>query len=246
MMKNRAETILKGIQRTKRVANAYLFLGGDAKNKLEAALTFARALNCEAEDKLCGACLNCRKALAGVHPDIIIVEKDKASFKIDQVRNLKELVRYGPAEGSHKIIIINDADTMTNDAANSFLKSLEEPPPYVTFILIGNREEGMLPTIISRCQKILFRESEILPPPDEIRSAFNALKDRPNDFIGNSNLLSEFENTEALLSQLFTLFALGQMAPPARSVFSALKNVKRSGNKKLALDWLCYKLWKTN
>jgi hypothetical protein len=104
----------------------------------------------------------------------------------------------------------------------------------------------MLPTIISRCQKILFREEEILPPEAEIMSAFNSLKDRPNDFINNTNLLSEFENTEALFSELFTLYAAEQMPHPARNVFSALKNVKKSGNKKLALDWLCYKLWKTN
>lgn len=245
-MKNRVETILSGIGRTQKVANAYLFLGGDPKNKMDSALAFARALNCESENNPCNACSSCKKAQKGVHPDIIVIEKDKASLKIDQIRQLKGFTRYGPAEGRCKVVIVNDADTLTQDASNSFLKALEEPPPNVSFILISNREEGILPTIASRCQKILFKESEISPPSEEINQAFEALKNRPSDFINNSDLLLRFDNAENLLGELFTLFAQARIAGSARTIFSALKNIKKSANKKLALDWMCLKLWKEN
>jgi len=245
-MKNRVETILSGIGRTGRVANAYLFLGGDPKNKIEAALAFAQALNCESENKPCHSCSSCKKAQKGVHPDIIVIEKDKASLKIDQIRRLKESTRYGPAEGHYKVVIVNDADTLTQDAANSFLKALEEPPPNVSFILISNREEGLLPTVVSRCQKIIFSEAEICPPSEEINHAFEALKNKPSDFINNSSLLLGFDNAENLLGELFMMFAQARIAVPARTIFSALKNIKKSANKKLVLDWMCLKLWKEN
>lgn len=246
MMKNRIEKILAGICGTQRVTNAYLFLGGEPKNKIDTALLFARALNCESDNKPCNACLSCKKAQSGVHPDIIFIEKDKTSLKIEQIRQLKEFTRYGPAEGRFKVIIINEADTLTQDAANSFLKALEEPPSGVTYILISHREEGLLPTIVSRCQKIIF--PEIRPPETsaEAKRVFDSLTNNPSDFINNSNLLLSFENAQDLLSELFSLCAQSQLTKPARQVFSALKNLKKGANKKLTLDWMCLNLWKQN
>ncbi|MFA4967063.1 MAG: AAA family ATPase [Candidatus Margulisiibacteriota bacterium] len=245
-MKDRIETIFSGITKTKRVANAYLFVGGEQEQKMSAAINFAKALNCTSDNKPCGDCVNCKKTDNGIHPDVIIMGKDKSSFKIEQVRQLKELTHFGPSEASYKILIINDADTLTTEAANSFLKALEEPPAGVVFILICNREEGLLPTIASRCQKIIFKEEGPKDIPEQVQEIYQTLKQNPSNFINNANLVAEFDNAEDLLNGLFVLFAQEQAARPARVVFSALKNLKSRVNKKLVLDWMCLKLWKTN
>jgi DNA polymerase III subunit delta' len=246
-MNDHVTTILKGITKTQRVANGYIFVGADPELKVATALNFAKTLNCTSEERPCGACLSCRKIDGSVHPDVMLLEKDEKSFKIEQVQKLKELTHYGPAEGAYKVIIINDADTLTLQAANSFLKTLEEPPENVTFILICNREEGLLPTIASRCQKIIFRETAIKEPPEEIKKMFEALKDKPSDYIGNTDAALKFEhNAENLLGGLFTLFALERMPGEALRVMDALRNIKKSGNKKLVLDWMCLKIWKKN
>jgi len=245
-MKDRIETIFSGISKTKRVANAYLFVGGDQEQKLAAAVNFAKALNCLSDRKPCGDCVNCKKTDGGIHPDVIIMDKDKSSFKIEQVRQLKELSRFGPSEADYKVFIINDADTLTTEAANSFLKALEEPPAGVVFILICNREEGLLPTISSRCQRIIFKEEGPKEITGQIQDIYQTLKQKPSDFINNANLVMEFDDAENLLNGLFVLFAQEQAVRPARTVFSALKNLKSRVNKKLVLDWMCLKLWKPN
>ncbi len=245
-MEDRVNTILSGIVKTQRVSNAYLFLGGDPQEKITAAINFAKALNCTSEQKPCGACLSCKKTINGIHPDVILIEKEKRSLKIEQVRQLKGLAHYGPSEGQYKVFIICDSETLTDEAANGFLKALEEPPENVTFILISNREEGMLKTIVSRCQKIVFNEKKEFEISENTKIIFDAVSNRPADFINNCDLAQSTEDAEEMLSGLFFLFGDSRNPKAARTVFSALKNVKRGANKKLALDWMCLNLWKKN
>ncbi|HTY13370.1 MAG TPA: DNA polymerase III subunit [Candidatus Omnitrophota bacterium] len=245
--RDRVGTILSGVTRTGRVANAYLFVGGEMEAKLKAALDFAGELNCTSDvAKPCGECLSCRKLAGGVHPDILVIGKDEASFKIDQVRELKELAKFGPSESAYKVIIVNDAETMTEQASNSFLKVLEEPPAGVVFILISDREEGIMRTILSRCQRIVFPDPAVGNAAPELRPLYDALRRRPDDFIGNTEALNSQPDLDRCLTELFTLFAQDRDPRSARTVLEALHDVKKRSNKKIAVDWMCLNLWKTN
>jgi DNA polymerase III delta' subunit len=244
-VKNRIDTIINGIVRSQRIAHAYLFLSGTPPAKLEVALRFARTLNCTGANPPCEDCSHCKKALKGIHPDLLIIEKASASIKIEQVRELKELTRYGPSEGRWQVVILSEADALTSEAANSFLKLLEEPPARVIFILISHREEGLPSTILSRCQKLIFPEGD-LDIGKEARAHYQQLNARPFNFIRNTQSLSEAENLESILEGLFGLYAQDQRFRQARQVLNALKGIKRRANPKLAVDLLGVNLWKEN
>ncbi|MBI5701155.1 AAA family ATPase [Candidatus Saganbacteria bacterium] len=247
-MGSRSQAILNGIKTTKKIANAYLFTNSDNASKLNAAIDFARSLNCSSIkiDAPCGVCTSCRKAVKNINPDIILIEKDKTSIKIDQVRKLKEITRYGPSENPWQIVIINEVDTMTQGSANSFLKILEEPPANVVFILIAEREGTLPMTILSRCQKIIFEEQQVAEPNDEAKKSFSKITAKPFDYIEVSQILSDSKEPKELLKQFFALFAISKKAKEARIVLETIKGLERKVNPKLALDLLCLKLWKKN
>ncbi len=140
-----------------RIAHAYLFCGPRGTGKTSIAKIFARMLNCTSEnnDRPCGECPNCKMALNGSHPDII--EIDAASNNgVDEVRNLIDKVKYAPMEGSYKVYIIDEVHMMTTGAFNALLKTIEEPPKHVIFVLATTEPNKVLPTIISRCQRFDF------------------------------------------------------------------------------------------
>lgn len=142
-----------------RVAHAYLFSGPRGTGKTTTARVLAKAINCLHEDpgqRPCNACPNCLAINAGASPDII--EIDAASNRgIDDIRDLRERVRYAPAQLRSKVYIIDEAHQITGAAANAFLKTLEEPPAHTRFILATTDPEELLPTIVSRCQRFDFR-----------------------------------------------------------------------------------------
>lgn len=245
-MQNRSKKILEGIITTKRIASGYIFIGGANEAKLNSAKYFAKALNCSNSINPCNACISCTKADKNVNPDIIIIEKDKSSIKIEQIRNLKELTKYGPSESSWQIVIINEADTLTIEAANSFLKLLEEPPPQVVFILISDREGNLPKTIESRCQKIIFEESDIPNPQEEVENFFNKMDNGKFDYIDMTEVLGQTKEPKEFLRQLYSLYAQAHKASEAKIVLDILKGIERKANQKLALDLLCIKLWETN
>ncbi|KAF0134650.1 MAG: DNA polymerase III delta' subunit [Candidatus Saganbacteria bacterium] len=245
MMKNRVEKIFSGIIKTQRIASAYLLLGGLAQEKLDSALFFAKSLNCESQiSKPCNSCLSCRKLSNSTHPDLIIIEKDGASIKIEQIRKLKEFMHYGPSEGTYKIVVVNNADAITSDAANSFLKMLEEPPSYSTYLLVSQKEEGLLPTIISRCQKIIFPEQSEYFISEQSKTVFEKLTG--NNYVETSNAVRSIEDPVQLLEELFALCAQSQRYKLAKKVLYALKNIKMGSNKKLIIDWMCINKWNLN
>ena len=142
-----------------RTAHAYLFCGPRGTGKTSTARVLAKSLNCTMRPPSvgdpCGACDNCRAIDNGSFIDLI--EVDAASNRgIDEIRDLREKVRFAPTVGRNKVYIIDEAHALTNDAFNAFLKTLEEPPPHSVFVLATTEPERLPPTIVSRCQRFDF------------------------------------------------------------------------------------------
>lgn len=142
-----------------RMPHALLFVGPDGVGKMKTAKVLAAALLCHRDrHQPCGECASCLKIGQGVHPDFKVVEpQDAASIKIEQIRALHQASAVAPYLGQYKVCIIEAAETMTTQAANSLLKVLEEPSVNLVFILIASRRHLLLDTIISRCRVLHFR-----------------------------------------------------------------------------------------
>ncbi len=141
-----------------RVSHAYLFYGPRGTGKTSTGRILAKAVNClsQGKDKPCNACDMCRAITEGRALDVI--EIDAASNRgIDEIRELRERVNYAPSQAQHKVYIIDEVHMLTKEAANALLKTLEEPPPYVIFILATTEIHKVPPTILSRCQRFDFR-----------------------------------------------------------------------------------------
>ncbi len=135
-----------------KLSHAILIESGTESERMETAKAIAKALVCAAENKPCEYCTHCRKADSSVHPDISLFEggTTPASFKVDYVRDISRDAAILPNESDRKVYILNRADTMSVSAQNALLKILEEPPYYVSFILLTPSKSSMLDTVISR------------------------------------------------------------------------------------------------
>ncbi len=134
------------------LSHAVLIEGEKGAGKRELALWLAKAMLCRGENKPCEVCSSCHKANAGSHPDIRILEdtKNVKSFGIDPIRDMKDELYIVPNESEYKVYLLFDAEKMTSEAQNAFLKSLEEPPAFARFILTCDNRKSLLETIISR------------------------------------------------------------------------------------------------
>jgi len=192
--------ILKRLFVSKRFPQGLLFYGPSGIGKSAVALELAKILNCQKSMAIsvwdcCDQCLSCRKIDKGIHPDVKIISPEKdASRKdfhlrdtlgIDQIRELNREVQWRPFEGKCKVYILEKAEKLTAEAANSFLKTLEEPPADVLFILLSENKDTLLPTILSRCW--------VLP--------FSGLSEKAINEILNRSLLSDLR--EVLPQEIF-------------------------------------------
>lgn len=141
-----------------RVAHAYLLKGPKGIGKTTIGEVFAKMLLCKSSDtRPCNICQSCIQFASGNHPDYIYIVPKGRSIKIDQIRQLRQDIAIKPYQEGRKVYMIDDAHTMTQQAQNALLKTLEEPPAYATLILGTDNIHALLPTIISRCQTIPIR-----------------------------------------------------------------------------------------
>jgi DNA polymerase-3 subunit delta' len=232
----KAKRFLANVLRRKRVPHAYLFTGIPGVGKTSAAKAFTMTLNCEAPSGLesCGFCASCRKMLSGNFPDFISIGPDGQNIKIEQIRELNRTLGYAPFSGGYRVSVIHRAEAMTGEAANSFLKTLEEPPPGNIFVLKATEPRDLLPTIVSRCQRISFgplkaeeiimqlqRETDLAGPSAEI------LARAANGSLGRALQMKEsdyLERRQAWLKQLFELYGCSG----AEAMNTAVKMAKES------------------
>lgn len=148
--------ILKNTIKNKRIAHAYLFAGPRGTGKTTIAKLFAKAINCEDfNEEACDNCPSCLAFKENNHPDII--ELDAASNNsVDDIREIIEQVPYSPIVGKYKVYIIDEVHMLSSSAFNALLKTLEEPPAHVVFILATTDPQKIIPTVLSRCQRYNF------------------------------------------------------------------------------------------
>jgi DNA polymerase III delta prime subunit len=232
--------ILSGAVASGRIPNAYLFAGNALGVLLEETLFLASLLTSEAD---------AAKIRKGLHPDFLLLQRK--TVKIDDIRELTEYARTGPVSASWKIIVVEAADTMTPEAANSFLKTLEEPAPNVLIILTTVRPSKMLGTILSRCQKLEFYGEEAVNDEASQGVASQILGlDRMDipQILSFSESISEMENIgEVLNGALYEIRAKIDATSvkwfrALKEMFHAVSSLERHGNKRLTLDNMLFSM----
>ena len=155
----RAVGYLKRVIAGEKIPHAYLFTGIPGVGKTTTAVAFVRSINCQepVDGEGCGHCIICRQMAGGNFPDLMYIKPDGQNIKIEQIRELTRTLSFKPMAAKYRACIIQRAEMMTEEAANSFLKTLEEPPAGNILILKTMEPLDLLPTIVSRCQKIPFR-----------------------------------------------------------------------------------------
>ena len=170
-------TTLRNQIKLDRVGHAYLFCGTRGTGKTTIAKIFAKAVNCEhpVDGNPCGECPVCRAIAAGTSMNVI--EIDAASNNgVDNIREIREEVQYSPTEGRYKVYIIDEVHMLSIGAFNALLKTLEEPPAYVIFILATTEAHKIPITILSRCQRYDFHRISIDTISDRLTQLMEAEK----------------------------------------------------------------------
>ena len=204
--------LLEDIITKNKIANAYMFIGQESIGKFLFAKEFAKAILCLNENKPCNKCKSCLELENSNNPDLTIIEPDGNNVKIEQIRELNKKVVEKPIVSTKKVYIINDGQNITKEAQNALLKTLEEPPEYVTIILITTSESAFLPTIKSRCTKINFNKLteeemlKILKEKYNYQNVGNIVYKTSNGSISKSIQIiekqSEFEDINKMFSNL--------------------------------------------
>src|SRR5512136_2228572 len=192
----------------KRVAHAFLFTGARGVGKTSTARILAKSLNCEKGPQInpCNQCTTCHEISSGTSMDVI--EIDGASNRgIDEIRELRENVRYTPAKSRHKIYIIDEVHMLTKEAFNALLKTLEEPPPHIIFIFATTEPHKLPNTILSRCQRYDFKRI----PLKEIVGSLKKITEEEKVKISQRGLLSlaresdgSMRDAQSLLDQVIS------------------------------------------
>lgn len=178
---------LLSLIRTGRCPHAVLLAGGDERSRKKACETAAAALLCENREQApCGKCKACIKTKAGTHPDISIFTGTEKTHSVG-IATIRDSIRSGlyisPNEAQRKVYVLPDADGMTREAQNAFLKTLEEPPAYVSFVLGADSKQKLLSTVLSRCTAFsLGEKTEKEGTERDIAAALAAALARKNEF----------------------------------------------------------------
>lgn len=154
----KAVALLKGAFLRGRASHAYIFVGPAGVGKSKAAINFAKLLVCLSprQAEPCDACPSCRKVDAASHPDIQVLAPDGQFIRIDAVREACRRLALKGFESSTKVLIISDGAALNDESSNALLKTLEEPSPGTAIIILATSLKTMVPTIVSRCQRIVF------------------------------------------------------------------------------------------
>lgn len=225
----KSKNLLRMFLENKNIPHAFLFYGQEGIGKKLAAKEFTKHLFCKT-GTACGRCSPCIKLDRGSHPDLIVIEGDN-SIGIDQSRMLsKEICEY-PYESEKRVIIIDQAETLTREAANALLKTLEEPPPYNHFFLITSAEQEVPATIRSRCNRVFFTplsreqlKQFFLQRPGSDKDQADLLADISCGSIGCGLFWSEADNF--LLRRMIIELITGQNKGFVRASFIAEKIAK--------------------
>lgn len=172
------EALTRGADKNK-LAHAYLFYGPARVGKTTLAKNFIQWLFCrekknarEKDEQACGVCRSCREIMNNSHPDLLLIAvgNESPEIGIEQIRNLRRRLLFRPYKAPYKVVIIEEAQNLTGEAANAFLKTLEEPSARTLIILTSSAGDSVLPTIFSRCQPIKFS----LVPADQMNNGLAA------------------------------------------------------------------------
>ncbi len=153
----RATTLLQQSMRNGQLSHAYLFVGPLHVGKFTLAVNLAQAVNCESENPPCQECNPCRRIATFKHSDLHVIELlsgEKKEIGIHQIAEMQTAAHLPPYEGKCKVFVFDRAEMLSNEAANSLLKTLEEPPPNILIVLLTAKDSALLPTIASRCQRV--------------------------------------------------------------------------------------------
>lgn len=211
------KTLLNNTIKQNNISHSYMFVGTEGIGKFLFAKEFAKAVLCTSiENKPCNTCKSCETFENMNNPDIVIIDEKDESIKTNTIKELVGSVLEKPIQSSKKVYIINNSENMTKEAQNSLLKTLEEPPDYVCFILVTKNENLLLNTIRSRCIKIPFKkltkdeikqyfQSNNENVDEEIIDAFNGsigiaikLKDKKETYNKINIVLNKIENLNEL------------------------------------------------
>lgn len=242
------QLIIKNLQnaiRSKKIHHSYIFDGQVGMGKNLFARTFAKTLQCEKEGITpCNACISCKSFDNLNHPDIIYVKSEKSSIGVEEVREkINKIIEIKPYKYQYKIIIVDNADTMTHSAQNAILKTIEEPPRYGVFLFLSTNINSFLPTILSRC--VSFKLKPLSNP--EVREYLkdtNSVSDDMLDFYvayaqGNIGYAKKLVKEEGFFAMRDTMIELisNLDKKDMEGVFSQFKIIEEfKGNIQDAID----------
>jgi len=176
----RAVSLLERSLKQGSIAHAYLFVGPRHVGKMTLARNLAQAVNCSSGGPPCGECGSCQRIALGKHPDVQVIGltvdengKLRTEIGISQIKEMEHSSSLPPFDGKYKVFIVDGAELLSNEAGNSLLKTLEEPADRVIFVLLATDDRLLLPTVVSRCQRL-----ELAPlPAGEIEAVLNGRLD---------------------------------------------------------------------
>ena len=253
------EELLKNTIKSKKIVNGYMFSGSVSTKNYEFAKRFAKMILCfKKEGESCNKCTSCLMFDDDNHPDYYEINKEASeSIKIDEIRELQDRIIEKPIISEKKIYVINNAEKMTVEAQNCLLKTLEEPPEFITIILVSNNENTILTTIKSRCTKVAFTEENTKELTEEEKKRYEELekifgnveKYLSIDLLNNLDVLYKdkeniFDNLDFINQILIKKAIHNQKYLNYIDYVEETKNkLKSNSNHDMCIDNLILKIW---